>query len=144
MFDEWRFRMRVLIIAAAVCGLALVIAGAAGGHASAFGLTATSEAVFRDGIVRRVAWDSAMLLGFAHVLAALLACALPLGPMRVWAGWAFLAGVVFFSFALLAKAFVEMGGGSAPLGMFAPVGGICFMIGWVLLLVSAVRGKPAA
>jgi uncharacterized membrane protein YgdD (TMEM256/DUF423 family) len=137
------FQMRVLIIAAVVCGLLLVIAGAAGGHASAFGLTATSEAVFREGVIRRVAWDSAMLLGLVHVLAALLACALPLGPMRVWGGWAFLAGVVFFSFALLTKAFIEMRGGSAPLGMLAPVGGVSFMIGWVLLLVSAVRAKPA-
>jgi len=136
--------MRLLILAAVACGLLLVIAGAAGGHAAAFGLTATSEAVFREGIVRRATWDSAMTLGFAHVLAALLACALPLGPLRVWAGWAFLAGVVFFSFALLAKTFIENGGGSAPLGMFAPIGGVCFMLGWVLLLATALRARPKA
>lgn len=137
--------MRGLIITAVVCGLLLVIAGAAGGHAAAFGLTATSEVTFREGLIRRVAWDSAMLLGLAHVLAALLACALPLGRMRLWAGWAFLAGVVFFSFALLAKTFIELNGGSmAQLGIFAPAGGVCFMIGWLLLLVSAVRTKLAS
>lgn len=142
--------MRVLIIVAVVCGLLLVIAGAAGGHASAFGLTASSDALFRIGVQHRVAWDSAMQFGFAHVLAAMLACALPLGGLRLWAGWAFLAGVALFSFALLAKSLAWMAQPDqlapepmAVLGMLAPPGGIAFMLGWLLLLTAALRMKPA-
>lgn len=136
--------MRTLLIVAAGFGLALVAAGAAGGHAAAFGLTSDDISVMRAGLARRIAWDSAMTFGFAHVAAALLVCALPLGRMRLWAGWAFLTGVALFSFALLAKTFIERGGGQASmLGMGAPVGGLCFMLGWVFLLVGAVRTKAA-
>lgn len=137
--------MRTLLIVAASLGLLLVAAGAAGGHAAAFGLTSDDISLMHAGLARRIAWDSAMTFGFAHVLAALVVAALPLGRMRLWAGWAFLAGVVLFSLALLAKTFIERSGGGAPmLGMTAPVGGLCFMLGWGMLIVSAARTKPSA
>lgn len=52
------------------------------------------------------------------------------------AGWLFLAGTVVFSGTLYGIAF----GGPRWLGAITPVGGLCFIVGWVWLAVAAFRG----
>jgi uncharacterized membrane protein YgdD (TMEM256/DUF423 family) len=125
--------MRALTAVAGLFGLVLVIAGAAGAHQLAAG---TADATIRSN------WDSAMLYGFVHVLAALACVALPFGRLwRTVAGWLFLAGVLLFSFSILARWSVYLSGSEFQLnaiGMLAPVGGISFMLGWVALMLSAI------
>jgi uncharacterized membrane protein YgdD (TMEM256/DUF423 family) len=150
--------MRILMAAACGCGLALVIAGAAGGHALNPGtakVAAAPEVVYAyDAVLESIrrTWESAMLFGFVHVLAAFAAAASPLGKVRLWAGWAFLAGVVLFSFTLQVRVFgqflnsFERDQPADPLGalgMVAPFGGLAFMAGWVLLAIVAAL-KPKA
>ena len=119
--------MRVLIAAASVCGLLLVAAGAIGAHMVP--VEATRQ------------WDSALLFGFVHTLAALAAAALNLRTrMALISGWVFVAGVLLFSGVQVAK-LLTVSASASPfdaLTMLVPVGGIAFMLGWGLLAIAAL------
>ena len=52
------------------------------------------------------------------------------------AGWAFVAGIVVFSGSL----YVLVLSGQRWLGAITPIGGVAFILGWVLLAWSAWRG----
>ena len=152
-----RISMKVLIIAAALCGLALSILGAVGAHLMA-GPTVEEafqsvEKILQSGRWYRLdtlAWNSAMLFGFAHTLAALLSTALPVHRGTAGAaGWAFIAGTVLFSFSIMAKEillsrFVPAESQDGAIGLYnsittvTPIGGIAFMAGWILLAAAAL------
>lgn len=51
------------------------------------------------------------------------------------AGWLFTAGIVLFSGSL----YVLAPTGFSPLGAVAPVGGTCFVAGWLVLAASALK-----
>lgn len=124
--------MRALVVAASVCGLVLVAAGAIGAHA------VPVEATGR--------WDGALLYGFVHTLAALVAALLPFRTrIQLASGWAFMAGVVLFSGVQIAK-MMSASNGASPfdaLTMLVPVGGLAFMAGWLLLGLSALLSRGA-
>jgi uncharacterized membrane protein YgdD (TMEM256/DUF423 family) len=122
--------MQVLIVAAAACGLLLVAAGAAGAH-----LIAPSDAD---------RWDSALLYGFVHTLAALAAALLPQrSRLQLVSGALFVAGTVMFSGVQIVRMMTsgETGSPLDVLTMLVPVGGIAFMLGWVMLGAVALT-KP--
>ena len=50
------------------------------------------------------------------------------------AGWSFLCGIILFSGSLYILAIT----GIKPLGMITPIGGIFFIIGWILLLLKVL------
>ena len=50
------------------------------------------------------------------------------------AGWSFLFGIILFSGSLYLLAIT----GIKPLGMITPIGGILFIIGWILLLLKVL------
>lgn len=52
------------------------------------------------------------------------------------AGGLFVAGIILFSGSLYLLALTDV----KWLGAVAPLGGVCFLAGWALLLVSAIRG----
>jgi uncharacterized membrane protein YgdD (TMEM256/DUF423 family) len=142
--------MRFLLIAAALAGLALTVMGAMGGHAPRGAASPDLVWVFDER-----AWQSATVFGFAHVLAAALAATLPLGGrLKLAAGWTFLAGVVLFAFSLMTRQLLMAGYAQAAdvdaivsrysaLVVSVPVGGVCFMAGWVLLAIAAWRAPKA-
>jgi uncharacterized membrane protein YgdD (TMEM256/DUF423 family) len=51
------------------------------------------------------------------------------------AGWLFLAGIVVFGGSL----YVLAVSGVRWLGAITPIGGVCFLLGWIALAVSALR-----
>jgi len=51
------------------------------------------------------------------------------------AGWLFVAGIVIFSGSLYAMTLT----GARWLGAITPLGGVCFIAGWALLAVAALR-----
>lgn len=129
--------MRVIVAVAALLGLALVAAGAAGAHVIA--AEAGSQAA---------RWDSALMFGFVHVLGAIVAACLPLGRLKLAAAGAFLAGVVLFSGIEVGKIMIAgmSGSSSTPLDaltFLVPVGGTAFMAGWLLLALAALLHKPS-
>ena len=51
------------------------------------------------------------------------------------AGWLLLAGIIMFSGSLYALVLT----GTKPLGIITPIGGVAFLVGWLLLALSAWR-----
>jgi uncharacterized membrane protein YgdD (TMEM256/DUF423 family) len=130
--------MRALVIAASACGLLLVAAGAAGAHLLA------AEPSFP-----RSQWDSALLYGFVHVLAALTVAFAPLGArLKLASAWAFIAGAVLFSGIQIVSVLTSRPiGGSSPIDILSPlipVGGGAFMAGWILCGLAALLRRPNA
>ncbi|MBI1408068.1 MAG: DUF423 domain-containing protein [Caulobacter sp.] len=116
------------IAIAALVGLASVAFGAFAAHGM------TDE--------KTIGWlKTASQYAGLHALAVLAVAALARSGLRVIAGTrsAFLVGVVLFSGSLIAMAF----GGPRWLGAVTPVGGLAFMIGWLLLAASALRTQGA-
>jgi uncharacterized membrane protein YgdD (TMEM256/DUF423 family) len=53
------------------------------------------------------------------------------------AGWLFIAGILVFSGSL----YLMTLSGARWLGAVTPVGGLCFILGWIALAVAALRGS---
>lgn len=129
--------MRLTLAIAALAGLALTVLGALGAHA-----------VSPSSADLKASWDSALLFGFVHTLAAIAGGVLAdRYPLSRYASWAFLAGVVLFSFTIMASVLARAGGDEAQSALLAgltvvtPVGGVAFMLGWVILAGAALRGR---
>lgn len=58
------------------------------------------------------------------------------GSLSTASGWFFVAGTVLFSGSLYAMALT----GVRVLGAITPIGGICFIAGWVCLAIAAGKG----
>ena len=74
-------------------------------------------------------WNKAVLYQFVHALALLVLASLP-GASRL-ASWLFVAGIVIFSGSLYVLALTNV----KWLGAITPLGGLCFLAGWLMLAV---------
>jgi uncharacterized membrane protein YgdD (TMEM256/DUF423 family) len=117
-----------LMIGALSAGLG-VAAGAFGAHALRARLEPRLLEVFETA-VRYQMYHALALLAVAW-----LASRVP-GSMSTAAGWLFVAGTVIFSGSLYAMVFT----GVRALGAITPIGGVCFIAGWVCLALAA-RGQ---
>jgi uncharacterized membrane protein YgdD (TMEM256/DUF423 family) len=113
---------RVFAVVGAVSGFLSVAAGAFGAHALRQRLTPELLAVFETGVRYQVYHALAL---FAVAWAASRWSA----PQIAWAGWLLITGTVLFSGSLYALALT----GSRWLGAITPIGGICFLAGWISL-----------
>lgn len=88
-----------------------------------------------------VVWQTGVQYHLVHALALLLIgiiCHLvPDDSLVRAAGWALLIGTLLFSGSL----YVMVLSGIRPLGMITPLGGIAFLIGWLLLTMAAWRSS---
>jgi uncharacterized membrane protein YgdD (TMEM256/DUF423 family) len=110
-------------IAAALCFLAVAL-GAFGAHALKGTLTANDMTDV---------WNKAVLYQFVHALALLVLAALPLASRAASA--LFIAGIVLFSGSLYLLALTNM----KWVGAITPIGGLCFLAGWLMLLIWPPR-----
>lgn len=108
-------------MAIAAAGFAAVALGAFGAHALNERLVAND---------RLDVWQTAVLYHLVHVVAALAA----LGRSRAAAAW-WLGGITIFSGSLYLLALTNVG----MLGAITPIGGVAFLIGWLLLIPAALR-----
>jgi len=122
---------RLFLILAGINGFLSVALGAFEKH----GLRA-SLASAADGARRLEVWQTAAHYQIAHALALGLVaylCSRTAATSASVAGYLFLAGIVLFSGSLYALAFT----GIKLLGAVTPVGGLCFLAGWVLFVWAA-------
>ena len=124
---------RVLIVVAGVLGLTAVALGAFGAH----GLGGVLDGV-ADAAQRLDWWRTGAEYHLAHALAVgLCAWLVARGSARAGsvAGLCFTVGVLGFSGTLYAMAL----GAPRWLGAVTPLGGLAFMVGWVVVIVAGVR-----
>lgn len=105
---------------AAALGFLAVALGAFGAHALKGTLTTSAMTDV---------WNKAVLYHFVHALALLVLATLP-AASRAATGLLF-AGIVIFSGSLYVLALTNI----RWLGAITPLGGLCFLAGWVCLLI---------
>lgn len=121
--------MRLWLVLAALNGFLAVAAGAYGHHA-----LGGSDPAFRDAFVTGVTyqmWHALALLGVAWLADRGGAA----GRTAAAAGVFFVAGIVAFSGSLYYLGFM----GELLIANAAPMGGIFFLLGWVMLAWAALR-----
>jgi uncharacterized membrane protein YgdD (TMEM256/DUF423 family) len=120
--------MRLWIVLGAINAFLSVAAGAFGAHALKARLSPDLLTIFETG----ARYHMYHALGLIAV--GLVAQARP-SPLLPASGWAMLAGIVLFSGSLYALAL----SGVRALGAITPLGGLGFLVGWVLLALGAWR-----
>jgi uncharacterized membrane protein YgdD (TMEM256/DUF423 family) len=131
MTDSSRLFVRI----AALSGALAVAIGAFGAHGLKPLLTEYQLAIYEKGVHYQ----------FYHTLALMAAGMLMNGDSNTrylrMSGWFFTAGILCFSGSLYLLACRDiMSVPVAVLGPVTPLGGVCFIAGWVFLLLS-VKGK---
>jgi uncharacterized membrane protein YgdD (TMEM256/DUF423 family) len=119
---------RVLLAVASGLAFVGVAAGAFGAHALRARITPEMLAVFQTGVLYHLV-HAAALVGVA-----LAAARWPSSLVHA-GGWLLVAGILLFSGSLYLLAVT----GVRPLGAITPIGGVCFLAGWLCLLVAALR-----
>lgn len=123
-----------LIAFAGLLGALSIIIGAFGAHALKTKITVEQLQIFETGVKYQI----------YHVLA-LLAVALLLEKYTIilltYAGLAFILGIILFSGSLYLLATKDLlGVGSWNwLGPITPIGGLFFILGWLLIFISFIK-----
>lgn len=123
--------MRLWLILGAASAFLSVAAGAFGAHALKARLPQDLLTIFETG-ARYHMYHSLGLIAIG-----LLAQVRPSSLLN-GAGWALVAGIVLFSGSLYALALT----GVRALGAITPLGGVGFLVGWVLFALAAWRQTP--
>lgn len=123
--------MPFFIIAGAINAAIAVALGAFGAHALKDKLSERYLAI----------WETAVQYQMFHALGLLaigiLMSSSLLGPSTTlsWAGYLLLGGIIIFSGSLYALSLSGIG----VLGAITPIGGVAFIVGWLLLIIAAVK-----
>jgi uncharacterized membrane protein YgdD (TMEM256/DUF423 family) len=124
-----------IIITASLFGALAVIAGAFGAHALRALLQPKQLEV----------WQTAVQYQFYHAFALLFLSTFSRfkSKLIVSAYYMFTIGIIFFSGSLYLLSCRDLLGmpGLTVLGPVTPIGGLLFIIGWVMLALAAIRNK---
>ena len=122
---------KLFISTAALYGFLAVGFGAFGAHALKNKLPENLLAAFQTGV--QYQFYHALALLFLGVLLHMQSAMSE--SLLLISGYLFIAGVLLFSGSLYGMAL----GGPSWLGPVTPLGGVCFLAGWGVLLVAALR-----
>jgi len=124
-----------LSLGVVVAGLAVVL-GAFGAHALKQFATPDQVQIFETGVRYQ------MYHAFALLAGGILYSSFPFRQIRL-ATTFFLLGIVLFSGSLYLMTALKISGqvGLGGLGIITPVGGVCFIVGWLLLLAGMMKKK---
>lgn len=123
--------MPFFLIAGAVNAALAVALGAFGAHALKDKLSERYLAI----------WDTAVQYQMFHALGLLavgiLMSSSLIGPSSqlTWAGYLLLAGIIIFSGSLYALSLSGVG----VLGAITPIGGVAFIVGWILFIAAVLK-----
>lgn len=118
-----------LIIGSTAMALAVVL-GAFGAHGLKKTLTEEMLTIFETGVTYH----------FYHAIGLLIVGIigrhLPNSSLLSWSGWLMLAGILIFSGSL----YLLSVSGIRWLGAITPIGGLCFIISWILFATAVWKG----
>jgi len=119
--------MKIFVVLGSLSAFSGVALGAFGAHGLKTKVTPEMLTVWQTGVLYHLVHAIGLLL------VGILCQLMPETPMVRNAGWAILLGTVLFSGSLYALVLT----GVKPLGMITPFGGVAFLVGWLLLGLSA-------
>ncbi|MDB5055959.1 MAG: hypothetical protein JWM44_4009 [Bacilli bacterium] len=118
---------RTFLFLGSVNAFLAVALGAFGAHQLKKMLSADMLSVYQTGVQYQ------MYHALALIVIALVSTKVPNSAALSWSGWLFFTGIVLFSGSLYALSL----SGIKNLGAITPLGGLAFLIGWVMLAVVA-------
>jgi uncharacterized membrane protein YgdD (TMEM256/DUF423 family) len=117
---------RTWIIISAISGFTAVAIGAFGAHGLKQKLSLEMLEVYRTGVLYQLVHSIVLLvLSLNNTIKGYLPSIF------------FLIGIVLFSFSL----YIYSTSGIRLFAMIAPIGGVCFLIGWLLIIYEVVKAK---
>ena len=119
---------RLFVALGAIAAYLGVALGAFGAHGLRDRLSVEMLAVYSTGVRYH------LIHALALLAVAWASTRWPSGTVT-WAGWCFAAGILLFSGSLYALSL----SGVRQLGAITPLGGVAFLVGWLLLAWSAIR-----
>lgn len=117
---------RLWLIISSVSGFTAVAIGAFGAHGLREKLSPEMLEVFKTGVFYQ----------FIHTIVLLVLSLTNFIKSNI-ASMFFLAGIILFSFSL----YLYSTTGIRFFAMITPIGGVCLLVGWLLIVVEAVRIK---
>lgn len=132
--EEMYEKMKKFIMAGGIFGLLAVALGAFGAHALSGILEKNNY---------RAVWETAVTYQMSHALALVLVGILMsrnlLGNVKQlkWAGNLFIIGTILFSGSLYVLSLSAV----KVIGAITPLGGVCFLAGWLLFILAAKNPK---
>lgn len=128
-----------LLVLTGILGLLAVVLGAFGAHALSNLLTQKQQATYQTGIEYH----------YYHTLALLGTLILSYQYRKpTWlyrAAICFIIGILFFSgsiYLLACKELLSLQNWTAILGPMTPIGGLFFIVGWLMLILQAIQKAP--
>ncbi len=118
---------KLRLIISAVSGFTAVSIGAFGAHGLRETLTPQMLEVYKTGVLYQLIHSVVLL---ALTLNTVIKAKLP--------SIFFLLGIMLFSFSL----YIYSTSGIRLFAMITPIGGFCFLIGWLLIIYETIRLKP--
>ena len=114
---------------AAINAFIAVALGAFGAHGLADKLEPKYLDIWKTGVTYQMFHATGILV------IGLLLSKVTASPQFTWAGWLMLLGIILFSGSLYVLSVTKIG----ILGAITPLGGVCFLAAWVLLIIGAVK-----
>ncbi len=121
--------MKIFLILGSLNALIGVALGAFGAHGLKSRVAPEMLSVWQTGVQYHLIHSLALLL------IGILCQMMPAAPLVRSAGWALQLGILLFSGSL----YVLVLSGVKSLGMITPLGGVAFLVGWLLLALAAWR-----
>ncbi|HHL19007.1 MAG TPA: DUF423 domain-containing protein [Thiothrix sp.] len=122
---------KLFFITGSLFGMFAVILGAFAAHGLQHSVNAKFLAVFHTGV------DYQFYHSFALLVTGMLMHTFSTSRLLKAAGIAFIIGIMFFSGSLYLYVFTA----NKLFGMTAPIGGLSFIIGWLLLTLSFIYSE---
>ncbi|MEY2196709.1 DUF423 domain-containing protein [Neobacillus sp. BF23-41] len=122
--------MKVFIIIGAINAFIAVALGAFGAHGLKDKLDAHYLDIWKTGVTYQMFHAIGIL-----IIGLLISKVAASSPQFTWSGWLMLAGIIFFSGSLYVLSLTKIG----ILGAITPIGGVCFLAAWILMVVGAVK-----
>lgn len=120
--------MKVILAIAAFSAMTAVILGAFAAHGLKSRLSVSLLSAFQTGVQYQIYHSLALLL------LVVIYRQTP-QPLLVWSAGFMLSGIVLFSGSLYLLALTQI----KWFGPVTPLGGVCFIVGWALLLMASLR-----
>lgn len=117
---------KLWIIISAISGFTAVAIGAFGAHGVREKLSAEMIEVYKTGVFYQ----------FIHTIVLLILSLTSFFNTKISSIF-FLLGIILFSFSL----YIYSTSGERIFAMITPVGGLCFLIGWIWIIVEVLRAQ---
>lgn len=124
------------MISGAVCSALAVILGAFGAHALKPLLDASQMRSYETAVMYQFYHSFALLIaGIAYYI-------LPVKALKIAAAL-FVTGIILFSGSLYLITLLKFNGdvGLRGIGIITPIGGVCFILGWVSFIIALIQKK---